>query len=133
MCSVVVLRLRVGPASVSGNAGVGRGGRVVVQWWCVGVEEGEIGGGRWCRVSVGWQSASEAAGFGRRLAAAATDGARQGRARQEQARRASEQPASKAVCQGGERQQVAVSERQTPAKLLEPFAMQRQRQRGWGE
>lgn len=90
-------------------------------WWCsggggggVGVEEGEIGGGRWCRVSVGWQSAREAAGFGRRLAAAATG--RRDRAAGQQGRRGRSKPAaSKAVCQGGERQQVAVSERQTPA------------------
>lgn len=77
-CSVVVLRLFGGPASVRGSARVVRGracGGAVVGGVCV--EEGESGGGgeRWWRVLA--SGGSQRAGFGRRLAADGSDGAGQ--------------------------------------------------------
>jgi hypothetical protein len=104
VCSVVVLRLCGVPAGVCGDAGVVGGG-----WWCggVGVEEGESVGGRWCRVSVGWQSARDCCGLWEETGGG-SDGAQTGQGRSKP------KPASKAVCQG-ERQKVAVRERQTPA------------------
>lgn len=129
VCSVVVLRLRRGPAGVCGDARLVGVGRVVVRWWVVLVLESRREGDWWWwevveSVSVGWQSAREsAAGFGRRLAAAAT-----GRAglwaRQEQARQRDSQQASKqsgVPRSGGERQATSRGERTSNARQ-QPFA-----------
>lgn len=138
VCSVVVLRLWGSPAGVCGNAWVVGGGRVVVRrwwWWVVLVlvsrREREIGGGRWWRVlaSGGSQRETEAAGFGRRLAAGGSNGAETGqRARQEQA----SQQASKAVCQG-ERQRASKVAVKGPRTGQTPANNRSQRQRRWGK
>ena len=95
MCSVLVLRLFGVPAGVCGDAGVVRGG-----WWCggVGVEEGESVGGRWCRVSVGWQSARDCCGLWEETGGGSDGAQRQGKAgasQSQQAKRCAKEKGSK--------------------------------------